>query len=197
MKQEYMLGIGGVQMLRLLGIEADVYHANEGHAAFMGLERMAHMVEGGLDFDQALELVRSSGLYTCHTPVPAGHDYFDESLFTKYVGHYADKLHISLQDLTDLGRETPGSHEKFSMSVLALNTCQEANGVSKLHGQVSREMFAPVWKGYLPEELHVGYVTNGVHLPTWMASPWSDLMEKSVGDDILTEQDSLDLWNPV
>ena len=197
MKQEYMLGIGGVQMLRLLGIETDVYHANEGHAAFMGLERMAHMVEGGLDFDQALELVRSSGLYTCHTPVPAGHDYFDESLFTKYVGHYADKLHISLQDLTDLGREAPGSHEKFSMSVLALNTCQEANGVSKLHGQVSREMFAPVWKGYLPEELHVGYVTNGVHLPTWMASPWSDLMEKSVDDDILTEQDSLDLWDKV
>lgn len=197
MKQEYMLGIGGVQMLRLLGIETDVYHANEGHAAFMGLERMAHLVEGGLDFDQALELVRSSSLYTCHTPVPAGHDYFDEALFTKYMGHYADKLHISHQELVDLGRETPGSHEKFSMSVLALNTCQEANGVSKLHGQVSREMFAPVWKSYLPEELHVGYVTNGVHLPTWMASPWADLMEKSVGEGILRDQDSLELWDKV
>lgn len=197
MKQEYMLGIGGVQMLRLLGIESDVYHANEGHAAFMGLERMARLVEEGLDFDQALELVRSSSLYTCHTPVPAGHDYFDEALFTKYMGHYADKLRISFQELIDMGRENPGSHEKFSMSVLALNTCQEANGVSKLHGQVSREMFAPVWKGYLPEELHVGYVTNGVHLPTWMAAQWSELMEETVGDEILRDQDSEEFWDNV
>lgn len=188
MKQEYMLGIGGILMLKKLGIQKDIYHCNEGHAALINIERIAQLVDGGMDFDHALEVVRASALYTVHTPVPAGHDYFEEGLFSKYMSHYAERLGISFQELIDLGRENPGSHDKFSMSVLALNTCQEANGVSLLHGKVSQEMFAPVWKGYFPDELHVGYVTNGVHMPTWMAYLWTPFLEKFISKDFLNEQ---------
>lgn len=188
MKQEYLLGIGGIQMLEKLGIKKDIYHCNEGHAAFINIERIAQLVREGMDFDHALEIVRSSALYTVHTPVPAGHDYFDEELFSKYMYHYADKLGISFQELINLGRENPGTDEKFSMSVLALNTAQEANGVSKLHGSVSQKMFAPVWKGYFPSELHVGYVTNGVHLPSWTAVEWIPFYKKYISDNILEVQ---------
>ncbi|MCI6278256.1 MAG: alpha-glucan family phosphorylase [Bacteroidales bacterium] len=198
MKQEYLLGIGGVLMLNKLGIKADIYHANEGHAALMNLQRLADLVEGkGMDFDSALELVRSSALYTVHTPVPAGHDYFDEGLFGKYLAHFAGRLGISFQELIDLGRENPGSHDKFSMSVFALNTCQGANGVSKLHGHVSQRMFAPVWKGYLPEELHVGYVTNGVHAPSWQRPEWGDFVKKYISDNIWEEQSDEKVWDRI
>lgn len=188
MKQEYLLGIGGIQMLEQLGIKKDVYHCNEGHAALINIERIANLVAEGMDFDHALEIVRASGLYTVHTPVPAGHDYFDEGLFAKYMEHYAEKLGISFDELIDLGRENPGTHEKFSMSTLALNTAQEANGVSWLHGKVSQKMFAPVWKGYFPEELHVGYVTNGVHFPSWTAVEWIPFYKKYISENILEDQ---------
>ena len=198
MKQEYMLGIGGVLLLRKLGIEADIYHANEGHAALMNLQRLTDLVEGGkMDFDSALEIVRASALYTVHTPVPAGHDYFDEGLFGKYLAHYAQRLGISFQELIDLGRENPGSHDKFSMSVFALNTCQGANGVSKLHGHVSQRMFAPVWKGYLPEELHVGYVTNGVHAPSWERPEWRDFVKKYISENIWEDQAKEEVWDRI
>ncbi|WP_211830288.1 alpha-glucan family phosphorylase [Porphyromonas levii] len=188
MKQEYLLGIGGIQMLKKLGIKKEVYHCNEGHAAIINIERIAELVAEGKDFDHALEIIRASSLYTVHTPVPAGHDYFDEGLFAKYMEHYAEKLGITFQELIDLGRENPGSHDKFSMSTLALNTAQEANGVSWLHGKVSQKMFAPVWKGYFPEELHVGYVTNGVHFPSWTAVEWIPFYKKYISDNILEDQ---------
>lgn len=195
MKQEYLLGIGGVLLLNKLGIKKDVYHMNEGHAAFMSVQRLLDYVEGqGLGFDEALELVRASSLYTVHTPVPAGHDYFDEGLLGKYLGHIPQRLGISWQEFIDMGRETPGNGEKFSMSTFALNTCQEANGVSKLHGRVSQEMFASVWKGFLPEELHVGYVTNGVHLPTWASPEWQEFYRKYLGADFVKHQSSEELW---
>ncbi len=172
-KQEYLLGIGGVLMLKKLGIKSQLYHCNEGHAALLNLQRLVDYVqEEHIDFNVALELVRASSLYTVHTPVPAGHDYFDEGLFGKYMGEYPAKLGISWQDLMNMGRENPDSPERFSMSVFALNTCQEANGVSWLHGEVSKRMFQGVWKGYDWRESHVGYVTNGVHMPTWAASEW-------------------------
>ncbi|MDE6145678.1 MAG: alpha-glucan family phosphorylase, partial [Muribaculaceae bacterium] len=165
-KQEYLLGIGGIIMLRKLGINTDLYHANEGHAALLNLQRLVEYIsEKHLDFNVALELVRASSLYTVHTPVPAGHDYFDEGLANKYLNHFAAKLGLSWPELMNMGRENPDSGEKFSMSVFALNTCQEANGVSWLHGEVSKKMFAGVWKGYDWRESHVGYVTNGVHMP--------------------------------
>ena len=198
LKQEYLLGIGGVLLLKKLGITKDVYHMNEGHAAFMNAQRLVDYVEGeGLPFDEALELVRASSLYTVHTPVPAGHDYFAEDLLGKYLGHLPARLGISWHEFVDLGREHPGSDEKFSMSVFALNTCQEANGVSLLHGRVSQEMFAPVWKGFFPEELHVGYVTNGVHLPTWASAEWQELYTKVFGKDYLHHQTSEETWAKV
>ena len=150
-KQEYLLGIGGVLMLKKLGIKNEIYHCNEGHAALLNLQRLVDYVqEDGLSFNEALEVVRSSALYTVHTPVPAGHDYFDEGLFGKYMGEFPAKLGISWADLMNMGRENIDSQERFSMSVFALNTCQEANGVSWLHGEVSKKMFQGVWKGYAP-----------------------------------------------
>ena len=198
MKQEYLLGIGGILLLNKLGIKQQVYHCNEGHAALINVQRLVDYIHNEkLDFNEALEVVRASSLYTVHTPVPAGHDYFEESLFGKYMSEFPEKLGISWQDFIDMGRTNPGSPEKFCMSTFALNTCQEANGVSYLHGIVSRKMFAPVWKGYFPEELHVGYVTNGVHLPTWMATEWKRYCERTFDKHFLDDQSNKAIWDPI
>lgn len=197
-KQEYLLGIGGILMLKKLGIKTQLYHCNEGHAALLNLQRLVDYVnEEHLDFNVALELVRASSLYTVHTPVPAGHDYFDEGLFGKYMGDFPAKLGISWQELMDMGRENPGSQERFSMSVFALNTCQEANGVSKLHGIVSQKMFSGIWKGYTWEESHVGYVTNGVHMPTWAASEWKEFYYNKLGPEVFADQSNPEAWRGI
>lgn len=197
-KQEYLLGIGGILMLDKLGIKQEIYHCNEGHAALINAQRLVEYIQNDhLSFNAALEVVRASALYTVHTPVPAGHDYFDEGLFGKYMGEFPAKLGISWQDFIDMGRENPGSNEKFSMSVFALNTCQEANGVSKLHGAVSQRMFAPVWKGYFPEELHVGYVTNGVHMPTWAATEWKMFYHKYFNKNFFNDQSNKNYWETI
>jgi starch phosphorylase len=199
MKQEYLLGIGGILLLNKLGIKKQVYHCNEGHAALINVQRLVDYIEkDGLEFNEALEVVRASSLYTVHTPVPAGHDYFDEALFGKYMGHFPQKLGISWTELIDMGRVHPGdSGEKFCMSAFALNTCQEANGVSLLHGKVSQEMFAPMWKGYFPQELHVGYVTNGVHLPTWMATEWKMYCYEKLDNNFIKDQSNKALWKQI
>lgn len=196
-KQEYLLGIGGVLMLRKLGINSQLYHCNEGHAALLNLQRLVDYVQRGLTFNVALELVRASSLYTVHTPVPAGHDYFDEGLFGKYMGEYPAKLGISWNDLMNMGRENPDTNERFSMSVFALNTCQEANGVSWLHGEVSKRMFAGIWKGYSWEESHVGYVTNGVHMPTWAASEWKEFYTRKLGKQVFAHQSNPEAWKGI
>lgn len=197
-KQEYLLGIGGILLLKKLGIKNQLYHCNEGHAALLNLQRLVDYVqEDGLNFNEALEIVRASSLYTVHTPVPAGHDYFDEGLFGKYMGSFPEKLGISWNDLMNMGRENPNSQERFCMSVFALNTTQESNGVSWLHGQVSRRMFAGLWKGFAPEESHVGYVTNGVHMPTWAASEWKAYYAKVLGDDFEEHQEDERTWAPI
>ncbi|MEE1176639.1 MAG: alpha-glucan family phosphorylase, partial [Paludibacteraceae bacterium] len=199
LKQEYLLGIGGVLMLQKLGIKKDIYHCNEGHAALLNLQRLVDYIEKeGMTFEQAKEVVHASALYTVHTPVPAGHDKFDESLFGRYMYKFAERLGISWDDLMDLGRENPGDKgEKFSMSVFACNLCQESNGVSWLHGEVSKKMFAPIWKGYFPEELHVGYVTNGVHMPTWADRSWKKLFESTFGADYIAKQSKESTWAPI
>ena len=198
MKQEIMLGIGGIHALKKLGIEKQVYHCNEGHAALINVQRLVDLVAKGLTYAQALEVVRSTSLYTVHTPVPAGHDSFTEELFGKYMSEYPSKLQLTWDEFIDMGREHPGDHnEKFSMSVFACNTCQEVNGVSWLHGKVSQEMFNPIWKGYFPEELHVNYVTNGVHLPTWTASEWKAVYEKYFTKDFYNDQSNLKIWQKV
>lgn len=197
-KQEYLLGIGGVLMLKKLGIKSDLFHCNEGHAALLNLQRLVDFVqEKHLDLQVALELVRASSLYTVHTPVPAGHDYFDEGLFGKYMGGFPAKLGISWNDLMNMGRENPNTNERFSMSVFALNTCQEANGVSWLHGEVSKKMFAGIWKGYNWQESHVGYVTNGVHMPTWAASEWKEFYGDKLGQEVFENQADPANWKGI
>lgn len=188
LKQELLLGIGGIRALKVLKKKFEVYHCNEGHAAFIGLERLREYVqEENLSFAEALEAVRSSSLFTTHTPVPAGHDAFTEDILRSYISHYPARLKISWEIMMALGKVDPTNpNEKFSMSNLAANLSQEVNGVSWLHGKVSQEILSPLWPGYLPQELHVSYVTNGVHYPTWTAPEWKDIHADAFGDDFAT-----------
>ena len=188
LKQELLLGVGGIRALRKLGIDTQVYHCNEGHAAFIGLERMREYVEkDNLSFPEALEVVRASSLFTTHTPVPAGHDAFDEGMLRQYIGHYPERLKADWETLMSLGKDNPlDQREKFSMSNLAANISQNVNGVSMLHGKVSQDIFAHMYPGYLPEELYVSYVTNGVHYPTWCAPEWKPVHARVFGHDFLT-----------
>ncbi len=198
LKQEILLGIGGMLTLKKLGIKKDVYHCNEGHAALCNLQRLIDYIKEGLSFNEALELVRASSLYTVHTPVPAGHDYFDESLFGKYMGGYPQRLGISWDEFIGMGRENPDDHnERFCLSTFACNTCQEVNGVSKLHGWVSQQMFSNIWKGYFPEENHVGYVTNGVHFPTWTATEWRKLYDTYFDKNFMNDQSNEEIWHAI
>ncbi|MDE7379066.1 MAG: alpha-glucan family phosphorylase [Paraprevotella sp.] len=198
LKQEILLGIGGVLTLKKLGIKKDIYHCNEGHAALCNVQRLLDYVKEGLTFGQALELVRASSLYTVHTPVPAGHDYFDEGLFGKYMGGYPSMLGITWDEFIGMGRQNPEDHsERFCMSTFACNTCQEVNGVSWLHGKVSQEMFSGIWKGYFPSESHVGYVTNGVHFPTWAANEWRKLYAKHFDKNFESDQSNEKIWEAI
>ncbi len=198
LKQEILLGIGGMLTLKKLGIKKQIYHCNEGHAALCNLQRLCDYVREGMSFNQAMELVRASSLYTVHTPVPAGHDYFDEQLFGKYMGGYPAMLGITWDEFIGMGRQNPEDHnERFCMSIFACNTCQEVNGVSKLHGWVSQKMFAPIWNGYYPEENHVGYVTNGVHFPSWAATEWRKLYAKYFDAKFMGDQSNEQIWHAI
>ena len=187
-KQEILLGIGGVRALRALGLHPTIYHYNEGHAAFAGLERLRECIQDEhLSFNEAMEMVRVSGLYTTHTPVPAGHDAFSEEMIGRYFGHYPGRLGIDWRTLMGLGRiNADNRDEKFSMSHLAANLSQNVNGVSMLHGKVSQDIFADMYPGYLPEELYISYVTNGVHYPTWASKYWKELHAKVFGPEFQT-----------
>ena len=198
LKQEILLGIGGILTLKKLGITKQVYHCNEGHAALCNLQRLVDYIKEGLSFQQALEVVRASSLYTVHTPVPAGHDYFDKELFGKYMGGYPQMLGISWDEFIGMGRTNPDDdNERFCMSTFACNTCQEVNGVSMLHGWVSQKMFAPIWNGYFPEETHVGYVTNGVHFPSWCATEWRKVYDKYLKKGFYNDQSNESLWHGI
>ncbi|MBQ0126461.1 MAG: alpha-glucan family phosphorylase [Bacteroidales bacterium] len=185
LKQEMLLGIGGVRALRALGLNPTIYHYNEGHAAFAGLERLReYMQSGHLSFNEAVELVRASGLYTTHTPVPAGHDAFTEDLLGRYLGQYPQLFGIDWREMMALGKiDAYNYDEKFSMSTLAANLSQNVNGVSMLHGKVSQDIFANMYPGYLPEELYISYVTNGVHYPTWCSKEMKKLQAKVFGPE--------------
>jgi phosphorylase/glycogen(starch) synthase len=199
LKQEILLGIGGIRALRSIGLDTDLYHCNEGHAAFTGLERLREYIqEENMTYPEAMEVVRGSSLFTTHTPVPAGHDSFEEDLLRTYIAHYPNRLQITWNQFMNLGRFHPNHmDEKFSMSVLAVRLSQEVNGVSKLHGEVSRRMFTDLWPGYLTEELHVGHVTNGVHLPTWLGSAWKKQYEKTFGADCYSRQEDRSMWEKI
>lgn len=194
LRQELILGIGGIRALEAMGIHPDVYHSNEGHSAFISLERMRLLIiDHHLTFNQALEAIRSSTLFTTHTPVPAGHDAFDEDLLRKYISHYHSRLSISWEELMALGQCEGDNDKKFNMSYLATRMSQEVNGVSKLHGEVSRGMFNKLWPGFLKEELFIGHVTNGVHHPTWTAPEWREIYTELTGN-INFDQTDRNLW---
>ena len=186
LKQELLLGIGGWRLLRALGIAPEVCHLNEGHAACAVLERARDFMEGtGQPFEVALTATRAGNLFTTHTAVDAGFDRFAPDLIEQYLGGYAQqKLGISVRDLLALGRRNPDdSSEPFNMAYLAMRGCGAANGVSRLHGQVSRHIFLPLFPRWPKEEIPVGHVTNGVHMPTWDSAPADDLWTNACGKD--------------
>lgn len=198
-KQELLLGVGGIRMLEAMHVEPDLYHCNEGHAAFIGIERLRKYVQNHqLSFLQAIELVRASTLFTTHTPVPAGHDMFTEDLLRTYIPHYAIRLNISWNTFMNLGRYIENrSDQKFSMSVLAAKLSQEMNGVSRIHGQVSRQMFKDMYNGFYENEIHIGYVTNGVHYPTWANAKWKKLYRQEFGAGFMEDQSNPEYWKKI
>ena len=195
LRQEILLGIGGVKMLRKLRIETELFHLNEGHAAFAGIERLHEYVLTGMSFEQALEVIRPSSLFTTHTPVPAGHDVFSETMMLKYFDNFAEKLGISWKRFMELGK-SPGNvaHEPFSMSFLAARMSQEINGVSKLHGQVSRDIFRVLYPGYFSEEIPVGYVTNGAHYATHTAIEMNLRLRKNFQNEFFHHELDPEKW---
>lgn len=199
LKQEILLGIGGIKALNAMGIESDIYHCNEGHAAFMGLERIKSLMQQEqVDFITALEKVRASSLFTTHTPVPAGHDHFSTPLILQYFNHYIGELGLNMDQFLALGKiNLDNFEEDFSMSHLAIRLSKQVNGVSKLHGQVSREMFEVLYPGYIAEEVHIGHVTNSVHYPTWIAEPLDLLYREHFGKDFLTDQANPTRWGKI
>ncbi|TCO07954.1 alpha-glucan family phosphorylase [Natronoflexus pectinivorans] len=197
LKQEILLGIGGIRLLEEIDEKIDLYHCNEGHAALINVERLIDLVEKKFSFAEAMELVKVSSLFTTHTPVPAGHDKFDEDMFRVYMRHIPEKLNISWADFMEMGREFNNPDEMFSMSVLAAKTSHEVNGVSWLHGEVTKKMFRHLWKGYFPEELHINYVTNGVHYGTWTASAFRKLYESKFGEDFLEDVSDKSKWEEI
>ena len=199
LKQEILLGIGGVRLLQKLDIHPTIYHLNEGHAAFLNLERLrSFMQEQQIPFGTAVELVRSSSLFTTHTPVPAGHDTFSEDLIRRYFSYYSDKCNIDWPTFMSLGRKNMDDiYGKFSMSILACKLSQEVNGVSAIHGRVSREMFNFLYEGHLAEELHISHVTNGVHYPSWAHKKWQQFHLQTFGEDFIHHQSEDVFWKKI
>lgn len=199
LKQEILLGIGGIKVLEALGLEQNIYHCNEGHAAFMTLERMRTLIEKhDLSLEEAKEFVRGTSLFTTHTPVPAGHDYFPENLLRHYMDSYVTHMGLDWFQFVSMGRiDAYDSDELFSMSHLAIRMCQEVNGVSKLHGSVSQNMFQTLFPGYTKDENHIGYVTNSVHYPTWIDTKWHELFEKHLDKSFVKDQSNFKLWEKV
>lgn len=194
--QEMVLGIGGIRVISALDIRPDIYHCNEGHAAFIGLERLRLLrTKRNLKFNEALEIIRASTLFTTHTPVPAGHDLFEEDLMRMYMAHYPERLKITWEEMMSMGKLHP--EDKFSMSNLAVHVSQEINGVSWLHGEVSKTMFTDLWPGFFPEESPIGFVTNGVHFDTWTAKAWKLLYFKEFGEGFKQNLSNTDYWNKI
>jgi glycogen phosphorylase len=199
LRQEILLGVGGLRALKAMKIVPDLFHLNEGHAAFLGLERLRNYIkEQGLTYSEALEVVRASQLFTTHTPVPAGHDTFSESLLKDYLFEYTYSLGISWEELMGLGRvQRDNSLELFNVSHLAIRTSQEVNGVSKLHGEVSQRMFSELNPDYHHTESPIGYVTNSVHFPTWVAREWLDYYREKFGPAFLQHQSDQKTWRKI
>ena len=195
--QEIVLGIGGVRALRALGITPAAWHINEGHAAFLNLERCRELVASGLSFNEAREVVAANSLFTTHTPVPAGNDTFSYDLVDKYFGSYWDQLGISREQFMEVAREDHGWGPTYGMTVLALNLTGYHNGVSALHGEVSRHMWQFLWPGVDADEVPVDSITNGVHTPSWIAPEIDALFKRYLGEDWKNHVDEPALWQAI
>ncbi len=194
LKQEMLLGIGGVRILRKLGINPSVWHANEGHTSFMMLERIREKVAAGASFADALAAVQQTSVFTTHTPVPAGNDVFPAELIERYFGDYWKSLGIDQTAFLDLGRQTANREDSFNMTILSMKTAGYRNAVSKLHGQVARRMWHNLWPDSAEENVPITHITNGVHMPTWMALNNRHLYGRYLGPDWLERLDDADLW---
>ena len=193
LRQEWILGTGGVRVLRALGIEPMVWHANEGHAAFMLLERVRELVAGGLDFDEAVARVRATSVFTTHTPVPAGHDTFAEDHVAECMGPVWEDLGVSRERLMALAVNPMHGTERFHMTVLAIRLSRQVNGVSERHGAVSRTMWSPLWPDRPADQVPIGAVTNGVHMATWMSNAMMELLDRNLGRDWWTRLEDPEL----
>lgn len=205
LRQEIVLGIGGVRALRALGLNPQVFHTNEGHAGFLGLERVREWVDRGLSFDEAVEAVRGGGVFTTHTPVPAGIDRFPRQLFEPYFADFATACGVTFDELFALGRRADELDGKFNMAVMGLRLAARANGVAKLHGEVSRQMFGGMWPNLPNSETPIGHITNGVHARTWVSDRTDQLLTDAIGEswhmagandwEQVRQIDHGDIWN--
>ena len=195
--QEILLGIGGLRALRRLGYNPSVWHMNEGHSAFLVLERIRELVEAGQPFDKAAELVRTSNVFTTHTPVPAGNDEFALWLVDKYFSHIWPDLKITREQFIDQARHTVSWGDTFSMPVLALRLSQGRNAVSELHGNVTRQMWQFIWPGRRTNDVPITHVTNGIHVDTWMARRLGHLYDRYLGTGWREEMDNPEIWDQV
>ena len=196
-QQEVILGIGGVRVLRALGSFPSVYHLNEGHAAFVVLQRIREFIDEGRSFDDALEEVRRTTVFTTHTPVPAGHDAFPFHMVEKHLAGGWGTLGEHRERFLALGEYDNGSGPQFNMTALALRSSASINAVSQLHGQVTRKMWAPIWPGTPVDQVPVSSVTNGVHAPTWISTDMAALFERHLGRDWLDHHDEPAFWDRV
>jgi starch phosphorylase len=192
-RQEIVLGIGGVRVLQSLGIQPGVFHGNEGHTSFMLLERAREMVRSGIKFEEAAERIRATSVFTTHTPVAAGHDAFPFSMMEKHFSGYWNDLGITKEHFLSLGEY----EDDFNMTVLAFNLAGRRNGVSKLHGRVTRRMWQSVWPDLPEEKIPVTSITNGVHAPTWIASELASLFDRHLGPEWADRHDDTSFWNRV
>ncbi len=193
-RQEIMLGIGGVRMLKALGIEPSVWHMNEGHSAFLILECIRQLVVDGMSFKDAAEKVRGRSIFTTHTPVPAGHDTFAYHMVENYFSGFWDEMGISREEFMSLGGHEETWGPAFNMTVLALRSSGQSNGVSKLHGEVSREMWQNVWQVNSAKQVPISSITNGVHIPTWVAGEMHNIFDKNLGPKWRENRDDPVLW---
>ncbi len=197
LQQEIILGIGGVRALRALGYNPAAWHMNEGHSAFSSLERLAELVQAGQSFDAALRRVHATTIFTTHTPVPAGHDLFPLWMMDKYFSHFWPRLGLERDEFMALASEQQPWGEVFSMSLLAIKASERINGVSELHGQVSRRMFAHLWSDRQVEQVPIGHITNGVHTGTWLARRMSLLFDRYLPRDWRSRIDDRAMWDAV
>ena len=195
-RQEVVLGIGGCRALVALGLEPTVYHMNEGHSAFLALERArALMSAHGLTFEEAREAASAGTIFTTHTPVPAGHDAFPSELIDRYLTEYAAEFGLERANLLALGRINPTDEgELFGMTILALKMSAYTNGVSELHGKVSRDMWQALWPGVPVNEVPIGHVTNGIHLASWVSEEMASYYDRYIGPRWRSEPTGKEIW---